>query len=103
MPPAARRVLRVSAHLGLRSRLDDLDLQFGDVALCLGLPPEKTMYDLAVSGGSLDEDKLAFEASRNIGPRAPGFAVRAAGPRVFYSSAPSVDAQDLSADPAGQV
>jgi pilus assembly protein CpaE len=37
----------------------DLDLQFGDVALCLGLPPEKTMYDLAVSGGSLDADKLA--------------------------------------------
>ncbi len=36
----------------------DLDLQFGDVALCLGLPPEKTMYDLALSGGSLDGDKL---------------------------------------------
>ena len=36
----------------------DLDLQFGDVALCLGLPPEKTMYDLALSGGSLDEEKL---------------------------------------------
>ena len=33
----------------------DLDLQFGDVALCLGVPPEKTMYDLALSGGSLDE------------------------------------------------
>jgi pilus assembly protein CpaE len=27
--------------------------------LTLGLPPEKTMYDLAVSGGSLDADKLA--------------------------------------------
>jgi len=37
----------------------DLDLQFGDVALCLGVPPEKTMYDLALSGGSLDHDKLA--------------------------------------------
>ena len=37
----------------------DLDLQFGDVGLCLGLPPEKTMYDLAISGGSLDEDKLS--------------------------------------------
>ena len=36
----------------------DLDLQFGDVGLCLGLPPEKTMYDLAISGRSLDEDKL---------------------------------------------
>jgi pilus assembly protein CpaE len=37
----------------------DLDLQFGDVALCLGLPPEKTMYDLALSGGSLDAEKLS--------------------------------------------
>lgn len=37
----------------------DLDLQFGDVALCLGIPPEKTMYDLALSGGSLDYEKLA--------------------------------------------
>src|SRR6187431_2027192 len=36
----------------------DLDLQFGDVALCLGLPPEKTMYDLAISPGGLDEGKL---------------------------------------------
>ena len=42
-----------------RCMVIDLDLQFGDVALCLGLPPEKTIYDLAVSGGSLDEDKLA--------------------------------------------
>ena len=37
----------------------DLDLQFGDVALALGVPPEKTMYDLAISGGSLDQDKLS--------------------------------------------
>jgi pilus assembly protein CpaE len=36
----------------------DLDLQFGDVGLALGLAPEKTVYDLAKSGGSLDSDKL---------------------------------------------
>jgi pilus assembly protein CpaE len=36
----------------------DLDLQFGDVGLALGLAPEKTVYDLAKSGGSLDADKL---------------------------------------------
>jgi pilus assembly protein CpaE len=36
----------------------DLDLQFGDVALSLGLRPERTMYDLVVSGGSLDAEKL---------------------------------------------
>src|SRR5919204_3262741 len=38
--------------------LVDLDLQFGDVALSLGLSPEKTIYDLAKSGGSLDIEKL---------------------------------------------
>src|SRR5919199_4141492 len=38
--------------------LVDLDLQFGDVALSLGLTPEKTIYDLAKSGGSLDIEKL---------------------------------------------
>jgi pilus assembly protein CpaE len=36
----------------------DLDLQFGDVGLALGLVPEKTVYDLAKSGGSLDSEKL---------------------------------------------
>ncbi|MCZ7590604.1 MAG: AAA family ATPase [Gaiella sp.] len=46
------------ALAGQKVLVIDLDLQFGDVALCLGLPPEKTMYDLAVSGGSLDSDKL---------------------------------------------
>ncbi|HXG75289.1 MAG TPA: AAA family ATPase [Gaiellaceae bacterium] len=43
---------------GERVALIDLDLQFGDVALCLGLPPEKTVYDLAQSPGALDWDKL---------------------------------------------
>jgi pilus assembly protein CpaE len=47
------------AIAGQKVLVIDLDLQFGDVALCLGLPPEKTMYDLAISGGSLDSDKLA--------------------------------------------
>ena len=46
------------ALAGQKVLVIDLDLQFGDVGLCLGLPPEKTMYDLAISGGSLDEDKL---------------------------------------------
>lgn len=43
---------------GKRTALIDLDLQFGDVALALGLAPETTLFDLAVSGGSLDSDKL---------------------------------------------
>jgi pilus assembly protein CpaE len=36
----------------------DLDLQFGDIALSLGLTPDTTIYDLAVSGGELDAEKL---------------------------------------------
>ncbi|TML97644.1 MAG: MinD/ParA family protein [Actinobacteria bacterium] len=47
--------LAVSGH---RPVLVDLDLQFGDIGLALGLRPDKTIYDLARSGGSLDADKL---------------------------------------------
>jgi pilus assembly protein CpaE len=36
----------------------DLDLQFGDVGLSLGLVPQRTIYDLAKSGGSLDAEKV---------------------------------------------
>ena len=58
------------AQRGQRVALIDLDLQFGDVALCLGLPPEKTVYDLAQSPGSLDYDKLdAFLATHSSGVR----------------------------------
>jgi pilus assembly protein CpaE len=46
------------AQRGQKVALIDLDLQFGDVALCLGLPPERTVYDLAQSPGVLDWDKL---------------------------------------------
>jgi pilus assembly protein CpaE len=46
------------AEMGQSVLIIDLDLQFGDVALCLGSPPESTIYDLALSGGSLDLDKL---------------------------------------------
>ncbi len=50
---------------GARVLILDLDLQFGDVALCLGLPPDRTLYDLAVSPGSLDEEKLAAYTMRH--------------------------------------
>src|SRR4051812_25111457 len=43
---------------GARAVIVDLDLQFGDVGLALGLRPEKTIYDLATSVGSLDADKI---------------------------------------------
>jgi pilus assembly protein CpaE len=58
------------AQRGNRVALVDLDLQFGDVALCLGLPPERTVYDLAQSPGALDADKLeAFLAMHSSGVR----------------------------------
>jgi pilus assembly protein CpaE len=36
----------------------DLDLQFGDIGLVLGMSPQRTLYDLVRSGGSLDAEKL---------------------------------------------
>jgi pilus assembly protein CpaE len=46
------------ATAGKRVSVMDLDLQFGDLALCLGVRPETTIYDLATSPGSLDAEKL---------------------------------------------
>jgi pilus assembly protein CpaE len=46
------------AGAGASPVIVDLDLQFGDVGLALGLRPERTIYDLAVAGGSLDEEKI---------------------------------------------
>jgi pilus assembly protein CpaE len=46
------------AQADRRVALVDLDLQFGDVGLALGLKPERTIYDLAKSGGSLDAEKV---------------------------------------------
>src|SRR5207247_9811953 len=45
--------------MGKPVALVDLDLQFGDVGLCMGLSPETTIYDLARAGGTLDEEKLS--------------------------------------------
>jgi pilus assembly protein CpaE len=46
------------AEAGERVALVDLDLQFGDIGLVLGLPPTATIYDLVSSGGSLDAEKM---------------------------------------------
>jgi pilus assembly protein CpaE len=46
------------AQAGKSVSVVDLDLQFGDLALAMGVRPDKTMYDLVQSGGSLDADKL---------------------------------------------
>src|SRR5205823_1782841 len=46
------------ASAGNRVALVDLDLQFGDVGLALGLAPDQTIYDLAKAGGSIDAEKI---------------------------------------------
>jgi pilus assembly protein CpaE len=58
------------AEAGSRVAIVDLDLQFGDVALCLGLGPERTFYDLALAGGTLDAQKLdAYMMEHSSGVR----------------------------------
>jgi pilus assembly protein CpaE len=46
------------AKAGKRTALVDLDLQFGDVGIALGLKPERTIYNLAHAGGTIDAEKL---------------------------------------------
>jgi pilus assembly protein CpaE len=59
------------ADNGHRVTIVDLDLQFGDVGLALGLSPERTVYDLISSGGSLDAEKVEdFLAVHPSGARA---------------------------------
>ena len=59
------------AQEGNSAVIVDLDLQFGDVGLALGLEPTRTVYDLAVSGGSLDGEKIdSFLAKHPSGARA---------------------------------
>jgi pilus assembly protein CpaE len=56
------------AESGHRTVIVDLDLQFGDLGLSLGLNPERTIYDLATSGGVLDPEKVdAFLAEHDSG------------------------------------
>ena len=46
------------ASAGRKVAIVDLDLQFGDVGLSLGLAPQRTMFDLIKSGGTLDVEKV---------------------------------------------
>jgi pilus assembly protein CpaE len=43
----------------------DLDLQFGDAAIMLGVEPEKTIFDLVVAPGELDTEKLSGYATHH--------------------------------------
>jgi len=59
------------ASEGHRTLVVDLDLQFGDLGLALGMAPERTIYDLATSGGSLDADKVdAYLSEHSSGLKA---------------------------------
>jgi pilus assembly protein CpaE len=59
------------AQAGRSVALLDLDLQFGDCALAMGLSPERTIYDLVRSGGSVDAEKLEdFLVEHSSGVRA---------------------------------
>jgi len=58
------------AASGKRVVVVDLDLQFGDVALCMGIRPETTIHDLASSPGTLDAEKLeAYLVTHESGAR----------------------------------
>ena len=46
------------AQAGHRVVAVDLDLQFGDLGLSLGTTPERTVFDLTKSGGSMDGEKV---------------------------------------------
>jgi pilus assembly protein CpaE len=50
---------------GKRTLLLDLDLQFGDAAIMLGIEPEKTIQDLVTAPGELDPEKLAGYTTRH--------------------------------------
>ena len=61
----------VLAQRGQRVILVDLDLQFGDVGLTLGLPPDTSVYNLAMAGGTIDADKIdAYIVDHPSGARA---------------------------------
>jgi pilus assembly protein CpaE len=76
------------ASSGRKVALVDLDLQFGDVGLALGLAPERTVYDLAKSGGSVDPEKVeSFLVAHSSGVRvlmAPTRPDQAAGITVEF-------------------
>ena len=75
------------ARRDLRVVLVDLDLQFGDVGLALGLAPERTIHDLAKAGPPYDHDKL----DRHLMVHSSGVKVLVGPTRPDQASAISVD------------
>jgi len=75
------------AELGKTVALIDLDLQFGDVGLCMGLTPRQTIFDLVRTGGTLDEEKL----DGFLMPHSSGVKVLIAPSRPDHAAVVSVD------------
>jgi len=67
--------------------LVDLDLQFGDIGLAMGLSPERTMYDLMKAGPPFDHEKL----DRHLIQHSSGVKVLIAPTRPDQASAVSID------------
>jgi pilus assembly protein CpaE len=67
--------------------LVDLDLQFGDIGLALGLSPERTMYDLMKAGPPFDHEKL----DRHLIRHSSGVKVLIGPTRPDQASAISID------------
>jgi pilus assembly protein CpaE len=75
------------AAAGRKVAIVDLDLQFGDVGLSLGLAPRRTLYDLIKSGGSLDIEKV----EAYLTPHPSGARVLVAPVRPDQASAVTVE------------
>jgi pilus assembly protein CpaE len=67
--------------------LVDLDLQFGDIGLALGLIPERTIYELAKAGRPYDHDKI----DRHLMRHPSGVKVLVGPTRPDHASAVTVD------------
>jgi pilus assembly protein CpaE len=62
---ATNTAAAVAKHEGKKALLLDLDLQFGDAAIMLGIEPDKTIQDLVTAPGELDPEKLAGYTTRH--------------------------------------
>jgi pilus assembly protein CpaE len=67
--------------------LVDLDLQFGDIGLALGLSPERTLYDLMKAGVPFDHEKL----DRHLIRHSSGVKTLVGPTRPDHASAVSID------------
>jgi pilus assembly protein CpaE len=75
------------AQRDLNVVLIDLDLQFGDIGLALGLSPERTLYDLMKAGPPFDHEKVDAHMIRH----SSGVKVLIAPTRPDQASAVSID------------